>query len=65
MMVKPKYIVILTGLFCTERSDKHFYSFFSWPIQQEVGAGEGEFWYDYYGFGLESQAQAKIVCSYK
>ena len=26
-----------------------------------MGAGEGEFWYDYYGHGLASQAQAKIV----
>ena len=56
MMSKPKYIVILTGLFCSVvASDSlHFYSFFSVNVLARVDFGMTT-----KAFGLASQAQAK------
>ena len=49
MMSKPKYIVILTGLFCSvvASSTSHFYSVFSVNI-----LARGDFWYDNLGLWL-------------
>ena len=59
MMSKPKYIIILTGLFCSVVTGvtSHFYSFFRKYF--------GKVWFfgmTTLAFGLASQAHAKNEC---